>query len=63
MKQSTGFLVRLLAATVMAGLIGGCVSPGAKVPCDGRLEPINLPAKKSESPGNSRDPHTRKESP
>lgn len=63
MKQSIGFLVRLLAAAVMTGLIGGCVSPGARVPCDGRLEPINLPAKKPESASKPRDPHTRKESP
>lgn len=62
MKRSS-FLVQLLATTVMAGLIGGCASPGARVPCDGPLEPINLPATESGSASKALDSHTRKESP
>ena len=62
MKQNS-FLVQLLATTALAGLIGGCASPGARVPCDGPLEPINLPATKSESASKSPNSRTRKESP
>jgi hypothetical protein len=55
-------LVGALAAIVLAGSLAACVTPAARVPCDGRLEPINSPAKKLAS-SNSRAESTTKVSP
>jgi hypothetical protein len=55
-------LVGALAAIVLAGSLAACVAPAARVPCDGKLEPINSPAKKSVS-SNSRAESTTKVSP
>ncbi len=62
MNQSS-FLSQLLATMIVAGLIGGCASPGARVPCDGPVEPINLPETKSQSASKSPNSRTRKEPP
>lgn len=55
-------LVGTLAAIVLTGSLEACVAPAARVPCDGRLEPINSPAKKSAS-SSSRAESTAKVSP
>jgi hypothetical protein len=55
-------LLGAMAAIVLAGSLAACVTPAARVPCDGRLEPINSPAKKPAS-SNSRAESTTKVSP
>ena len=62
MNHSGRLLAHVLATVVAVGSITACVSPAARVPCDGRLEPINPPAKKAESL-NSAPSSTRKVSP
>lgn len=42
-------VARVFLALLAAAPMAACVSPAARVPCDGRLEPINLPAKKADS--------------
>jgi hypothetical protein len=63
MKSCGQMLARALATIVAVASITACVSPAARVPCDGRLEPINLPAKKSEASSKRTEPATRRASP
>lgn len=49
MKHDCKSVARVFLALVAAASMTSCVSPAARAPCDGRLEPINLPAKKAES--------------
>lgn len=62
MTFSARGLVGALAAIVLAGSLAACATPAARVPCDGRLEPINSPAKKSAS-SSARAESTTKVSP
>lgn len=39
-------VVRAAMTMVAIASISACVSPAARIPCDGKLEPINTPAKK-----------------
>jgi len=62
--RSCGQVLARAAATIVAvASITACVSPAARVPCDGRLEPINLPVKKSESSSKRPEPATPRVSP
>jgi hypothetical protein len=63
MKHCRRLLVRVFIAIVAAGSMTACVSPAARVPCDGRLEPINPPAKKVASENKRADKATPKVSP
>jgi hypothetical protein len=49
MKHDRQLVARVFLALLAAAPMTACVSPAARVPCDGRLEPINLPAKKAKS--------------
>jgi hypothetical protein len=62
MTQHSRLLARALVAIVVVGSVSACVSPGARVPCDGRLEPINPPATKAQSSIKA-PPSARKASP
>lgn len=59
MNFSARGLVGAFAAIVLTGSLAACVAPAARVPCDGRLEPINLPAKKSASSNSSVESTTK----
>jgi hypothetical protein len=63
MKCCGQLLARAFAVIVAVASITACVSPAVRVPCDGRLEPINLPVKKSESSSNRSEPTTPRASP
>jgi hypothetical protein len=63
MNLASRLVVRGLVATILVGSATACVSPAARVPCDGRLEPINLPTKKAEAAIKRRDVGASKESP
>ncbi len=41
--------VRSLLALCMCVVLSACASHGSRVKCDGRLEPINMPAAKQHS--------------
>ena len=45
MNFNARVLVRAALATLTVASFSACVSPAAKIPCDGKLEPINTPAK------------------
>ena len=47
MNHGGRLLAHVLVAIAVVGSITACVSPAARVPCDGRLEPINPPVKKA----------------
>ena len=59
MKFGARGLVGALAAILLAGSLAACVAPAARVPCDGRLEPINSPAKKPASSNSSAESTTK----
>jgi hypothetical protein len=63
MNHASRLVVRALVATILVGSAAACVSPAARVPSDGRLEPINLPTKKAEAPIKRPDVRASKESP
>ena len=63
MKLRSRMLVRVFIAIVAVGSMTACVSPAARVPCDGRLEPINPPAKKAASETKRAEKATAKVSP
>lgn len=46
MNFNASRVVRAAIMMVAIASISGCVSPAARIPCDGKLEPINTPAKK-----------------
>ena len=46
MNTKYSLLARSVVVIVLLEALGGCVSPAARVPCDGRLEAINQPAQK-----------------
>lgn len=52
MNCGSRLLARVLVAILIVGPIAACVSPAARVPCDGRLEPINPPVKKAQLSNN-----------
>lgn len=58
-----GQVARAVAAVVVIVLISACVSPAARVPCDGRLEPINASAKKPETSNKRPESATPRKSP
>ena len=60
MNHGSRLLVVALIAIVAVGSMTACVSPAARVPCDGRLEPINPPAKKVASENKRADKATPK---
>jgi len=60
MKHCSRKLVRVIVAV---GSMTACISPAARVPCDGRLEPINPPAKKVASENKRADKPTPAVSP
>jgi len=45
--------MRLWWAIGGLGLLAGCASPETKVSCEGRLQPINVPAATADSPQRS----------
>jgi len=45
MNFNARVLVRAALATIAVTSFSACVSPAARIPCDGKLEPINTPAK------------------
>lgn len=47
MNLGSRLIARVFVAILFVGSITACVSPGARVPCDGRLQPINPPVKKA----------------
>ena len=53
----------VLTTILMIGSVAACVSPAARVPCDGKLEPINTPAQKTESSSKRIDPTVSGRSP
>ena len=63
MKHRSRMLVRVFIAIVTVGSMTACVSPAARVPCDGRLEPINPPAKNVALENKRADKATPKVSP
>ena len=46
MNFNASGVVRATLTMVAIVSISACVSPAARIPCDGKLEPINTPAKK-----------------
>lgn len=63
MNDRRRLLARVLVTMVVIGSMTACVSPAMRVPCDGRLEPINPPAKKAEVSNKTLAPPTSKGSP
>jgi hypothetical protein len=63
MNHASRLLARMLVSVVVLGPISACVSPATRVPCDGRLEPINLPVKKADASNKRLAPTTSKVSP
>jgi hypothetical protein len=63
MSLSARVLARTVVTIIVIGSITACVSPAARVPCDGRLEPVNTPAKKPQSSTKRPDSPTPKVSP
>jgi hypothetical protein len=63
MNNISRLLARVLVAVIVVGSIAACVSQAARVPCDGRLEPINPPARKAEASGKKSTPATPRVSP
>jgi hypothetical protein len=63
MSFSARVLARTVVMIIVIGSITACVSPAARLPCDGRLEPINTPAKNPQSPNKRLDSPTPKASP
>jgi hypothetical protein len=49
MNHGGRLLARVFVAIFLVGSITACVSPAARVPCDGWLEPINPALKKAHS--------------
>jgi len=48
MNHSSRLIARVFVAILVVGSITACVSPAARVPCDGRLQPINPSVKKAQ---------------
>ena len=44
MNFNARVIVRAALATIAVTSLSACVSPAARIPCDGNLEPINTPA-------------------
>jgi hypothetical protein len=63
MKLDCRMAARLLVVIALVRSMNACVSPAARVPCDGRLEPINPPAKRAELEGKRLDPAVPKAPP
>jgi hypothetical protein len=63
MSFSTRVLARTVVMIIVIGSITACVSPATRVPCDGKLEPINTPVKSPQSPNKRLDTPTPKASP
>jgi hypothetical protein len=63
MSFNTRVLARTVVTIIVIGSISACVTPAARVPCDGRLEPINKPAKKAQAQNERPNSPTPKVSP